>query len=152
MTDIIKTIATARDVIKQIIDLKSETDKLKIENELNNIISSLHDAYFELQNKYSDISEKYRQIKKELTNISEWEDEKKQYELFEPKSGVFVYVRKENTETGKPNPWLCANCFENSKKSYLQADIEDIYICNNCITSVHIKPKSNNTGTPIFHR
>ena len=147
MSDILKKIATARDIIKQIIDLKSDSEKLKIENELNGIISSLHDAYFELQDKYSDISEKYRQIEKKISDLSEWENEKKLYELFEPKKGVFVYTRKDNTESGKPNPWLCANCFENHKKSFLQADIENIYICHNCKNSIQL---NNDSGAFYF--
>jgi hypothetical protein len=52
--------------------------------------------------------------------LKDWEAEKQRYELHEVGDGAFVYSLKESVKGSQPDPWLCANCYHQGRKSILQ--------------------------------
>lgn len=85
-------------------------------------------------------------LEKEVARHEERRLEKQNYELKEVEAGAFVYVLKESVRGAEPNPWLCVRCFENSKKSILQANRRDVsyeyHQCAECHAEVRVeKPR-----------
>jgi hypothetical protein len=69
--------------------------------------------------------ERVSALEKEVARSEAWEAEKQRYELKQVASGAVAYVPKEFMRDGEPPHWLCANCYQNHKKRYLQAHRSD---------------------------
>src|SRR5260370_35297808 len=59
-----------------------------------------------------------------------WGAEKEKYELKNVGRGSFAYVRKKDAQPSEPSHWLCAQCYQNSKKSILQYHHAADYRCH----------------------
>ena len=72
--------------------------------------------------------------------LETWNKEKLNYKLTEICSGVFVYSYQKTIDSTDPEHWLCANCYNKSKKSIIQLKYKTssgtYYICNQCKTEI----------------
>jgi hypothetical protein len=65
--------------------------------------------------------ERIRELEKQIADLEAWETEKQRYELKIVSRGATAYVMKSDAERAEPPHWLCATCYQNGKKSILQA-------------------------------
>ena len=126
------TIKTAADVMKSLLSLSEqrrsrpapdeavETLHAKIV-EMNGIILSVQSSALKAQAEQSALVERERKLKERLLKFENWETEKSRYELHQMGDGGFAYrLRPEEIEKGEPPYYICANCYEDRKKSILQ--------------------------------
>lgn len=59
-------------------------------------------------------------LEKQLVQAEAWNAEKQRYELKAVSPGAFAYALKPGSENGEPPHWLCARCYNESKKAILQ--------------------------------
>lgn len=90
-----------------------------------------------------------RDLEQQIVKFEDWEREKQRYELKAIAPGAFAYVPKAGMENGDPPHWLCANCFENRRKSIYQKlpgssaqtalRIPTSYECGTCKSKVSLQ-------------
>ena len=61
-----------------------------------------------------------RDLETEVSQFKNWEAEKERYILTDYGGGTFAYALKPEKAEGEPPHKLCANCFQQGKKSILQ--------------------------------
>jgi hypothetical protein len=64
--------------------------------------------------------ERIRDLEQQIVQLKEWEADKQRYELKQVAPGAFVYALKESMKGAEPEHWLCANCYQQRRKSILQ--------------------------------
>lgn len=89
------------------------------------------------------------QLEQEIVQLKDWSAERERYEPVDIYRGSIAYMPKEGVEEGQPPHWLCANCFEQRRKSFLQfkgqdrtptggRGLECVYACNACMGTVKV--------------
>lgn len=58
-------------------------------------------------------------LEQQLMKFENWETEKQRYELVKLEPGIFLRRVKVGMENGEPAHEICANCYDNGKKSLL---------------------------------
>jgi hypothetical protein len=82
-------------------------------------------------------------LKKEIASFETWDTEAKRYKLTQIQTGVFACALKEVDANGEPPHWICADCYNKSKKFILSKSRDEYrdkkYKCTNCgfSASVH---------------
>jgi hypothetical protein len=67
------------------------------------------------------LTDRVRDLEKEIIEMKTWETEKQRYELKVVARGATTYALKESAEETEPPHWICTACYQNGKKSILQA-------------------------------
>ncbi|HDZ8375830.1 TPA: hypothetical protein RUU14_001538 [Escherichia coli] len=142
--DLIKKIGDIFNTVKKYF---SAASRAKIDLQLQEIYSEqakVAQASFEteqqniaLQQKIANLEEQIINLQKENTRLTEWNQDKHNYQEMMVAEGAFVYVKKTSHEScitsTEPEYWLCPVCYEQCRKSILQnAGIygtERIYKC-----------------------
>ena len=73
----------------------------------------------------SAVAERIRNLEQEIMRLKDWSAEKERYHLQDIYRGAMAYVPKPGMENGEPPHWLCANCFNQGRKSFLQFKGQD---------------------------
>lgn len=95
--------------------------------------------------------DRVRELEEEIGRFEAWDVEKQRYELKQVYSGAFAYAVKPSAQgVEEPPHWLCTACYENRKKSILQAvgrDVADksfaLYKCAACAASIRVHYSTN---------
>lgn len=136
ITAIITSLKNVTDIVKELINLKSDSTIKEKSTELLNIIVTLQEYVLSLQTKHSELLQSKNDLEKKLIDIESWEKEKAKYELAEISPHVFVFSTKKNDDSSQKPHWLCANCYNDNKKSILQFTRSDgsgsHYTCHKC--------------------
>jgi rubrerythrin len=81
-------------------------------------------------------------LESEIRTFKSWEVEKLRYELKSVWHGAMVYALKTDKRNGEPAHWLCANCYTQGKKSFLNSigtmGGVNIWVCPNCSAKCRI--------------
>jgi len=104
---------TAFDIAKGLKDVNDATIR-------NGAVIELQEAILTAQQQQSTLIERVRELETEVARLKAWDREKEQYELKQVEPGALAYLPKKDTEAAKQPHWLCANCFEEGKKSHMQ--------------------------------
>lgn len=82
-------------------------------------------------------------LEQQVARLETWHTEKQNYELKEVASGAFAYVLKQSARGSEPEHWLCAQCYQNNKKSILQVHRRDVsyeyHQCSECHAEVRVE-------------
>lgn len=111
----------------------------KVEELLNTIIP-LQSFVISLQATNSSLIKEKETLEQKLREIEDWRQEASSYELTEIASGVYVYMKKKAVDSSEPVHYLCANCYNDRKKSILQRTRQSHggmhYICHFCSSEI----------------
>ncbi len=88
--------------------------------ELRDHLINAQNSIFESQAQQSTLIQRVHDLEKELMSIKAWEKEKERYQLIEPWRGCFLYALKEASKGTEPPHWICAQCYQEGRKSLLQ--------------------------------
>ncbi len=122
-------IATFAAVITTLKNLKDLTASLgdQVPPQVREQVLALSDKLLEMQAAALDaqqreihLTNRCRQLEDELSRVNDWEAERARYTLVQVSKLASVYVQKLDVDTPHAPHWLCANCFEDRQKSYLQ--------------------------------
>ena len=83
--------------------------------------------------------ERIGDLEKEVASFETWEREKQRYELKNFGGNTFAYALKASEADGEPPHCICANCYQQDKKSILQSHGSDafsreMFDCPSCKT------------------
>ncbi len=115
------SLTAAADITKGIVGLRDTTIVQDKVIELQGVILSAQSSALTAQSEQFSLLERLRTLEEKVINFEEWDAEKQKYELKQVYSGAFAYVLKPEASGGEPPHWLCTTCYENNRKSVLQA-------------------------------
>lgn len=100
-------------------DAKASDTKAQV-SELYDVIIASQASALEMLAKERSMLEEIEDLKTKLARVEAWGAQKARYQLCTPYSGCMVYALKKETSNGEPPHYLCANCYEQGKRSILQ--------------------------------
>lgn len=114
------SLKSASDLTKSLLELRDAAKISEISIELNGKIAAAQQLAIAAQSEQTALVAEINNLKKKIVEFEDWESEKQRYELKAIDRGCFAFMPKPGMENGEPPHWLCANCFENGHKSFLQ--------------------------------
>lgn len=137
----ISGLKVAGDLAKGMLELKSLSDVQGKVIELQSAILSAQSNALSANADQASMVEEIRALKEEVARVKAWETQKQRYKLYSPWAGSVVYSLKESVSQGEPPHWICAQCYENGKRSILQHRAREggwaTYVCGSCKSEVH---------------
>lgn len=150
----LSSLKAAKDVAESMIGLR---DAAAFQGKLIEFQSKLIDANnatFAAQDERAAMLDRIRKLEKEVADFKAWETEKQRYQLVAIATNVFAYTVTETMRGPEPPHYVCANCFEQRKKSFLQQYVRneymDKYRCNEC--KEDLTARKSSTAGPTFSR
>jgi len=126
--------------------------------ELNGKIIEAQSLIFEIQQNGTALVQRVGELEKEITDLKSWDTEKQNYELKQVgRDNVFAYVSKAVEGAREAPHMICANCYEDGKKSLLQGTSRlemrvRVHYCPRCknefLISHYPGQKSHDQNTP----
>ena len=133
------------DILAHLSEIKSiqGESKVKISKMMTEVMTA-HNLTLAAQKNEMALLKTISQLEEEIKNHKAWDIEKEQYELNTIDGLAFVYVRKKSVKIVETPHWLCATCYQESKKSILQFKRreelrKDLWCCNQCSAEIRIK-------------
>jgi hypothetical protein len=82
-------------------------------------------------------------LKQQIAALEAWDGEMEKYQLVKTAGGPLAYVLKEQAELAEPDHYLCANCFEDHRKSILQPETRFpgralVLLCHRCGSDIYV--------------
>jgi hypothetical protein len=111
--------------------------------ELNGIILSAQSSALSSNQDQFALLNRVRDLEKEIADLEAWETEKQRYELKNIGQGCIAYAPKAGMQPPELEHYLCANCFTQSKKRFLQIEHRSVgrvqaYVCNDCGAELYV--------------
>ena len=123
MTDPLSTLVNAiPGLTKAVAAIAEATDPHKRQTqfaELQQVLIQLNTNAFAIQTQNLSLLREKDDLEKQIVQLKNWKAEKQRYSLIEIHDGLVVYAVKESMSNGEAPHSLCANCFNNGKKSFL---------------------------------
>jgi rubrerythrin len=113
-------IRSALDISKAMIGLRDAEAFRAKSIELQSIVLEALEKAIEARESYAEQADHIRALEAEVTQLKAWDTEKPRYQMEQVWPGATTYVLKEDAKGTEPFHWLCANCYQNGKKSVLQ--------------------------------
>ena len=120
ITSAVSSLKVAGDIAVGLINLKTMAEVQAKAIELNQkIIAAQHDI-FAANAAQTALIERIRELEKQIASMEAWDAQKKRYKLVTPYTGITVYAVQKSMSDGEPPHYICANCYQNGKRSMLQ--------------------------------
>jgi DNA repair exonuclease SbcCD ATPase subunit len=110
--------------------------------ELQRAILDTQQNVFAANEERATLIEHVRALEKEISDLRQWDTEKNKYELkLMDAIGVYAYSRKPIPGDAEPHHLICAKCYQDDKKSILQATHhlsmrKRVHVCPLCKTEI----------------
>jgi hypothetical protein len=141
MNDLIQKLsALLRQSMQPIREIQKSAEfdaKLTLSEVLEKLIQA-QGIVMDIQARYQDLQSSKDELDKRLAQYAQWTEDSSKYAPFRLKSGCTVIVLKEGQHTGYAKDWYCKHCFDNKRKSQLQAKSWCDYFCPQCQTPYQI--------------
>jgi hypothetical protein len=133
----VSSLKLAHDMPKALVTIRDATMLNEKVIELQRVILAAQSDALAAQSDQFSLLDRIRDLEKEIADLKAWDAEKQRYELKGLGFGTFVYVVKLAVQGGEPMHCICANCYEDGKKSILQRTSQfeagcSIWFCNDC--------------------
>lgn len=127
----------AMDITKAMIGLRDAQAIQSKVIELNAQILEAQSSAFAANDERAALIASISELEKEVADLKAWGAEKENYQLTNVGDGVLAYTLKPTVQSTEPSHMLCAHCYQNNKKSFLQPTQElrlrrRIHICPSC--------------------
>ena len=139
------------EIAKGVQALKTETAINSAILEIQRLALDTQNSLFEANTAYSERVKEIGDLKQEVMSLKAWDGEAERYELKQYHPGTLTYTLKAVMADGQPVHHLCANCYNERKKSILQAEGNPRsggyrhYKCSRCETAIPIGSEINQT-------
>ncbi len=145
-----------KDILEAMVGLRDantfQTERFKLQS----LIIDAQNSIFSANEERSALLERVRDLEKTIAEFETWDTEKQRYELKTIAHVALVYAMKKDADTTEPAHWLCANCYNNRKKSFFQYFThgppgpdytKSIWECATCKAQIRI-PSNIHPGNP----
>jgi hypothetical protein len=115
--------------------------------EMNEKILAAQESAIASRDYQSTLLKQIGDLEKHIAQLEAWDAEAQTYELKDVGkfglTGRLAYAPKEGTHTSEPAHLLCANCYQQRHKSFLQTEhlqgACEVLICHECASVIYIK-------------
>jgi hypothetical protein len=150
---VLSPLKTAGGMVEKLVDIRDTVKFGEATVKLQAQIMSAYQGAFAMKDRETALNEEIRQLKEEVTSLKTWDAEKQRYELVGLAPNVLAYAVKQGMRGTEPPHYICANCYANGKKSFMQQHVHgsklDMYKCNSCGENLKVnKPSSPQRYTP----
>ncbi|MBV9044643.1 MAG: DUF2752 domain-containing protein [Alphaproteobacteria bacterium] len=117
----IQALKSALSLAKEAKDL---TDATAIQGKVIEMQSAILEAQgvaIDAREAHAAQAERIRELETEVARLKAWHGERDNYDLKQIDGAAVAYMLKRDKRGSEPPHWLCAHCFENGKKSFLQS-------------------------------
>lgn len=114
------SIKTAVGLVKALSAVNTQVQINEVKINLQRLMLDAQEALLAAQELQSTHCSRISQLENEIIRLQDWSQQKQRYELVNVRHGAIAYALKIGLEDGAPPHWLCANCFDKSRKSFLQ--------------------------------
>jgi len=128
------------DLVKANKTLANYNELVAAVSEVNADLIAAQSATIASQKNEMTLTELVRELKEKIGKLENWEREAERYQLTEIAPGIPARVLKPGMEKGEASLPLCATCFEDHKKQFLQVGAPHqgtIYHCSRCNATFH---------------
>jgi hypothetical protein len=138
------SLKAASDIAQAMVDLRDAAAFQAKTIEFQRTISDALGRAIAAQQERAALLETVDELKKEVADLKEWETQKQRYELRETSDGgALAYALKDQARGTEPAHWICAQCYEDAKKSILQPETRfpgrnAVLVCNRCKSDIII--------------
>jgi DNA-directed RNA polymerase subunit RPC12/RpoP len=150
---LIASLRAAVEIVKELRDLSDPSLIQSKVSELKKVIMTAQSCALATQSAQFDLLVNQRDLEEEMAKLKAWNTEKYRYELQSVGPGAVAYVLKESMRGSEPIHWLCANCFQSGRKSFLNESHSDLhhnyYKCQECGGKIRIKKAPSPPGQAI---
>lgn len=127
----------AKDIAEAMVGLRDAAARQSKVIEFQNVIMDAQQSVFAIQQERAALVEKVSELEEQVARLEKWNSEKERYELSELGNGTVAYRIKDAVRGTEPPHWICANCYDDGKKSHLQPEVRfpgstKVYVCHAC--------------------
>lgn len=138
----LQAIKTAKDLAQAMIGLRDAKAIEAKRLEFQSTLIEAQERILAAQEERAELLNRVRTLEEEIAGFKAWGAERERYELKQIAPGAFAYMPKPAVRGSEPPHWLCATCFENRRKAFLQKQAQiardAIYKCPTCSGAVHV--------------
>jgi hypothetical protein len=116
----LSSIKVASDLVTLVLKAKVDAAVTQKAIELQSSIITLQSTIFGIQTENQKLLEENNSLKQQIIDMNNWESEAQKYSLTEVCPGGVVYAINKDEAGTQPDHWLCPNCYQNRRKSFLQ--------------------------------
>jgi hypothetical protein len=116
---VVSSLNAAVNITKAMKDLRDWSIVQSKVIELQGVILEAQHGLFSANEERAALMEKIRDSEQKIADLEAWDAEKQRYQLTDVGEGTFAYALKAAMSNGEPAHYICANCYEQSKKSVL---------------------------------
>jgi len=117
---------------KRLLETREEVKVNEVAIQLQGIVLDLQSEMMIIQSDYQNILRSREELEKKLVEQESWDKERARYVLKNVGAGVFVRALNATAIPSEPAHWLCANCYDEKKKSIMQGCAVNTYRCPRC--------------------
>lgn len=153
----LSSLKEAKDLVQRLNAARSEEAVNALKIELRGHILDVQQALLAGQEAEVATARLIASLEQKIMGFEDWRAEAQRYQLRDVGRGATVYALKPGMENGEPPHWLCANCFNQRRKSFLQFKGQDKrpgggngdesnYACDACRSSFKVRYTVNPTS------
>lgn len=116
----VSSLRAAGDIAKGLISLHTMAEVQAKAIELNGKIIDAQHKIFEANAAQTALVDRVRELEGQIARMKDWDAQQERYQLARPYTGVPAYALKKAMSNGEAAHYLCANCFQSGKRSFLQ--------------------------------
>ena len=136
VTTLLGTFKSIKEAADSLISLRDEHLIMGKVAEINSKLIDAQHGIFAVNAERSELVQMVSALEKEIADLKAWNVEKERYKFVALASNVMAYQLKPTESGTEPTHLLCANCFTDGKKSFLNQNVHgtsiDIFKCNRC--------------------
>ncbi len=141
--DAVATVTDLRTLGKELAQAKTQAQAVLKSREINERIGDTLEKLLTAQMEYSTLLSTKSQLEAEVAALQDWAKEKQRYQLHQTEAGSIVYVVKPGLEDGEPAHQLCARCYQDGVKAFLQPapdlGMYKMLKCHDCKSDIQVK-------------
>ena len=145
---VFSSIKTAIDIVNGLKTVHDTATIMQAKSDILEQLFSIRAEALTLQEKHLVVINEKEKLINKLAQFERWGETESEYELQEIGCGTFANAFKESQQSKKPMHWLCAQCWDDHKKSILQETRPYgcvRYTCSRC--DLTLIPHTNNKST-----
>ena len=145
----LSSMKAAKDVLQAFNGVQTAIAVQEVKFTLQSLILDAQQGLFAAQEAQSAHVRRIADLEQEIMRLKDWSADKERYHLVDVWNGSVAYTPKPGMEGGEPAHWLCSNCFNQGRKSYLAAQGQVgpnvVWKCNDCKGTVAIGARTRPT-------
>lgn len=150
----LSSLKAAKDILKGLDTTRTNLAINEVKIELTSLILEAQESLAAAREAQSASASRIADLEQEIMRLKDWSAEKARYQLTDIGRGALVYTPKLPMDEGEPAHWLCANCFNHGRKSFMQFKGQDrtpgggradtsTYACDACKAALKVNYTNN---------